>query len=112
MNFTSLEKLAERSTSAERTSCHIMGSQGRDKMRKRNFTSLVVNAVWKCNCRCLAISAERKCGSGTSDLYQSRQNGSEGAELQIFGSPVKLEVQKQNFISLTGPYPTDCHCQC
>ena len=41
-----------------------------------------------------------------------RPNGSAGAELQVFGSPVKLEVWKQNFTSLTGPYPTDCHCQC
>ena len=41
-----------------------------------------------------------------------RANGSAGAEFQIFGSPIKLEMWKQNFTSLTGPYPTDCHCQC
>ena len=91
---------------------HIIGSQGRAEMRKRNFTSLVVKAVWKRNFRSLAVTTERKCGSGTSDFKQSRQNGNAGAELQIFGSPVKLEVQKQKFISLTGPYPADCHCQC
>ena len=72
----------------------------------------------------LTAKAERKCGSGTSHLtknWQSRRdvsslvvrpNESAGAEFQIFGSPVKLEVWKQNFTSLTGPYPTDCHCQC
>ena len=41
-----------------------------------------------------------------------RPNGSTGAEFQIFDSPIKLEVWKQNFTSLTGPYPTDCHCHC
>ena len=41
-----------------------------------------------------------------------RQKGSTGAEFQTFGSPIKLKVWKQNFSSLTGPYPTDCHCQC
>ena len=54
--------------SAERNSCHIMGSQGRAEMRKRNFTSLIVSAVWKRNIRSLAVNTERKCGSGTSDL--------------------------------------------
>ena len=41
-----------------------------------------------------------------------RANGSAGAELQIFGNPITLEMWKQNFTSLTGPYPTDCHCHC
>ena len=43
-----------------------------------------------------------------------RASGSAGAEFQIFGSPIKLEMLKQNFTSLTGSYPeaTDCHCQC
>ena len=54
--------------SAERNSCHIMGSQGRAEMRKLNFTSLVVKAVLKRNFRSLAVNAELKCGSGTSDL--------------------------------------------
>ena len=56
------------SRSAERNSFHIMGSQGRVEMRMRNFTSLVVKAVWKRNFRSLAVTTERRCGSGTSDL--------------------------------------------
>ena len=56
------------SRNAKRNSCHIMGSQGRAEMRKWNFTSLVVNAVWKRDVRSLAVNAERKCGNGTSDL--------------------------------------------
>ena len=56
------------SRSAERNSCHIMGSQCRTEMGKRKFTSLVVKGVWKRNLRPLAFNAERKCGSGTSDL--------------------------------------------
>ena len=51
------------SRSAERNSCHIMGSEGRAEIRKRNFTPLVVKAVWKRNFRSLAINAERMCGS-------------------------------------------------
>ena len=84
------------------------------EVRKQNFISLevLVEQVRKRNFRSLAVNTEQKCGSGTLDLYQSRQNGSAGAELQIFSSQVKLEVRKQNFISLTGPYPTDYHCQC
>ena len=54
--------------SAERNSFHIMGSQGRAEMRKLNFTSLVVKTVWKRNFRSLAVNAELKYGSGTSDL--------------------------------------------
>ena len=98
---------------------------GRAEVRKLNFISL-------------ALKAGRKCRSGTSHLrkyWQSRSaecnschiigsQGSVEAQLQIFsshyraevcqifGSPVKLEVGKQNLISLTGPYPADCHCQC
>ena len=45
---------------------HIFGSQGRAEVRKRNFTFLAVNA-------------ERKCGRGTSDLWQSRQSGKCGS---------------------------------
>ena len=37
---------------------------------------------------------------------------SAGAEFHIFGSPVKLEVWKQNITSLTGPYPIRYDCQC
>ena len=77
--------------------------------------------------RSLAVKAERTCGSGTSGIWQHKQSrsveaifqifssqDSGGAEtaLQIFDSPVKLDVRKQILTSLTGPYPTDCHCQC
>ena len=107
---------------------HIFGSKGRAEVRKRNFTFLAVNA-------------ERKCGRGTSDLWQSRQSGNAEAEHQVFSSqgraevwkrnfrslavkrqsgkavkhfdsPVKLDVRKQILTALSGPYPTDCHCQC
>ena len=50
------------SRSAERNSSHIMGSQSTAEMRKREFTSLVVKAVWKRNLRSVAVNAERKCG--------------------------------------------------
>ena len=75
---------------------HIFGSQGRAEVRKRNFTFLAVNA-------------ERKCGRGTSDLWQSRQSGnaeagtsglwqlrqsrSVEAEFQIFSRQDRAEVQ-------------------
>ena len=52
---------------AERKSCHIMGSQGRAEMRKRNFTLLVAKTVWKCTFRSLAVTTEQKCESGASD---------------------------------------------
>ena len=91
---------------------HIFGSQCRTKVRTWNFRSL-------------AVKAERKCGSGTSGFWQLRQSRSVEAEFQIFSrqdraevqsstfdSPVKLDVQKQILTDLTGPYPTDCHCQC
>ena len=86
--------------SAERNSVHIMGRQGRAEMRKRNFISLVVKAMLKRNFRSLAVTTERKCGSVTSDLQQSRQNGrspdlwqssqvgSAEAELYIFDRPL------------------------
>ena len=57
-----------RTEGAERNSCHIIGSQSRAEMRKRNFTSLVVKAVWTRNFRSLAVNAERKYGNGTLDL--------------------------------------------
>ena len=53
---------------------HIFGYQCRVEVRKQNLKSLAVNA-------------EGKCGSGSSDLWQSRQNGSAEAELWVFGSP-------------------------
>ena len=75
------------------------GSQGRAEVQKRNIRSL-------------AIKAEQKCGLGISDRYPSRQSRSAEAALQLFDGPVKLDVRKQILTSLTGPYPTDCHCQC
>ena len=69
----------------EEAELHIFGSQGRAEVRKRVFTSL-------------GMKAEQKCGSGTSDLWRSRQSRnaeelwkwrqsiSEEAELQIFDS--------------------------
>ena len=77
----------------------IFGRQGRAEVRKWSIRSLVVKA-------------EQKCGSGISDLELSRQTRSAEASLQIFDSSVKLDVRKQILTSLTGPYPTDCHCQC
>ena len=53
-------------------------------MRKRNFTFLAVNA-------------ERKCGRGTSDLWQSRQSGNAEAEHQVF--EVKAEQKCGSGIS-------------
>ena len=74
----------------------IFGSQGRAEM-------------WKRNIRSLAVKAEQKCGSGISDLKPSRQSGS---AIKHFDSPVKLDVRQQILTALTGPYPTNCHCQC
>ena len=85
-NFTSLEVLAEQVRKAE---LQIFASQGRAEAREQNFTYL-------------AVKAERKCGSGTSHFWQSMQNESADVEFQIFGSLLT---------ALTGPYPTDCHCQ-
>ena len=107
----------------------IFRSPGRAEVRKAELLIWQSRAdVQKLNFISLAAQAGRKCGSRTSNLtknWQSRSvnvfhvtslivrpNGSAGAEFQIFGSPIKLEVWKQNFTSLTGPYPTDCHCQC
>ena len=64
-------------------------------MRKRNSTILVVNA-------------ERKCGRGTSDLWQSRQSGSAEAEHQVFGSQGVAEVWKRNFRSLSVKTERQC----
>ena len=72
------------SGSAERNSCHILGSQGRAEMRKLNFTSLTVKAVWMRN-----FSQDKtKCGSRTSDLWQSSPVGSAEAELYILDRPL------------------------
>ena len=82
-NFTSLEVLAEqvrkeelqisRQSGSAGAELYIFGSQGRAEVRKLNFTFLAVNA-------------ERKCGRGTSDLWQSMQSGNVEAEHQVFGS--------------------------
>ena len=66
---------------------YIFGSQGRAEVRKRNFIFLTVNA-------------ERKCGRGTSDLWQSRKSGNAEEEHQVFGSQGRTEVWKWNFRSL------------
>ena len=84
-------------------------------MQKLNFISLAAKAGRKCG-RELHILQR----IGRAEVWKEfnvtslvvRPNGSAGAKFQIFGSPIKLEVWKQNFTSLTGPYPTDCHCQC
>ena len=66
----------------------IFGSQGRAEVRKRNIRSL-------------AVKAERKCGSGTSGLWQSRQSRSVEAEFEIFSRQDRAEVRKQHCRSLT-----------
>ena len=94
-NFTSLEVLAEQVWKTElqifasqgRAELHIFGSKGRAEVRKRKLTFLAVNA-------------ERKCGRGTSDLWQSRQSGNAEAEHQVFGSQGRAEEWKRNFRSL------------
>ena len=80
-NFTSLEVLAEQVRNAE---LQIIASQGRAE-------------VWKQNITYLAVNAERKCGSGTSHVWQSMQNKSANVELQIFGSKDKAEAEFQIF---------------
>ena len=80
---------------------HIFGSQCRTKMRKWNFRSLAVRTVQKRNFRSLAVKAERKCGSGTSGLWQSRQSRSVEAEFQIFSHQDRAVVRKQHCRSLT-----------
>ena len=76
-NFTYLAVKASGSAEAE---LHIFGSQCRTKVRTWNFRSL-------------AVKAERKCGSGTSGLWQSRHSRSVGAEFQIFSRQDRAEVQ-------------------
>ena len=75
----------------EEAEIQIFGSQGRVKVRKRNFTSLEVQAEMTCgselhiignedrvlvetpNFRSLVVKAERKYGSETSHLWRYRQ---------------------------------------
>ena len=91
-NFTFWQLMHNESADVE---LQIFGSQGRAEMRKRNIGSLAVKT--------------EKCESGISDFQPSRQSGS---AVKHFDSPVKLDMRKQILTALTGPYPTDCHCQC
>ena len=80
---------------------HIFGSQCRTKVRTWNFRSLAVKTERKRNFRSLAVKAVRKCGSGRSSLWQSRQSRSVEAEFKIFSRQERGEVQKQHCRSLT-----------
>ena len=109
----------------------IFGSKDIAELRKRNFRPLKVLAELKCRSWTSDPWQPRQDRSAEAELHILRRigraevrngfhvtslvvrpNGSAGVEFQIFGSPAKLEVWKQNFTSLTGHYPTDCHCQC
>ena len=101
---------SRQSRSAE-AELHIFGSPGRGEIRKWTYPYLEV----------LVEQVREK-----NEIFRSPGRAEvRKAELLIFGSknraelrkssfrPLKvLEVWKQNFTSLTGPYPTDCHCQC
>ena len=104
---------------------HIFGSQGSAEAELHIFGSECRTKVRTWNFRSLAVKAERKCGSGTSGLWQLRQSRSVEVEFQIFsrqdraeGQSSTLTVQSswtcgsRSLTALTGPYPTDCHCQC
>ena len=54
----------------------------------------------KRNCKSLEVQAEIKCGSGTSQFWQSVQNESADVELQIFGSQGRADMRKRNIRSL------------
>ena len=71
----------------EEAELHIFGSQGKAEVRKRDFIFL-------------GMKAERKSGSETLDLWQSRQSRSAEVELHIFGSPGRDEMQKWTYPSL------------
>ena len=97
----------------------IFGSKDRAELRKRRFRPLKVLPELKCRSwtsdrwqprqdrsaeaerhilRRIGRTEERNGFHVTSLVV--RPKGSAGAEFQIFGSPVKLEVWKQNFRSL------------
>ena len=78
-NFTSLEVLVEQVRKAE---LQIFASQGRAEVREQNFTYL-------------AVKAERKCGSGTSHFWQSRQSGNAEAEHQVWQSRKSRSVEAE-----------------
>ena len=71
-------------------------------MTKRNVTSLEVLAeqMREAVFRSLPVKAERKCGSRTSHIWQSRQSESAEAELHIFGSQCRTKVRTWKFKSL------------
>ena len=54
------------------------------------------------NLRSLLVKAERKCGSRTSHIWQSRQSRCAEAELHIFGSQCRTKVRAWNFGSKEG----------
>ena len=120
------EVLAER-----KAELHIFGSKDRAELWKPSFRHLKVLAEPKCRSWSSDHWQPRQERSAQAELHILRRigrsevwngfhvtslvvraNGSAGAEFQIFGSPVKLEVWKQNLTSLTGPYHTGFHCQC
>ena len=72
---------------------HTFGSQGRAEVELHIFGSQCRTKVRTWNFRSLAVKAERKCGSGTSVLWQSRQSRSVEAEFQIFSRQDRAEVQ-------------------
>ena len=74
-----------RYSGAEETHLHIFGSQGKAEVWKRNFTPWGMMERRKRNFSFLAVMAQRKCESGTSNIWQLKQVSGE-AELQIFGS--------------------------
>ena len=125
----SFEVLTERQYG--KTELRIFGSKDRAELRKRSFRPLKVLAERKCESWTSDRWQSRQDGNAEAELHISRRigraearngfhatslvvrpNGSAGAEFQIFGSPVRMEEWKQDFTSLTGPYPIDCHCQC
>ena len=58
------------------------------------------NKCGKRNFRSLPVRAERKCGSRTSHIWQSRQRGRVEAERHIFGSQCRTKLRTLNFRSL------------
>ena len=86
------------------------------------FSSLEEMAEQKCGTELMSHHGRsRQSGDAEAELHIIGSQGSVEALLQIFGSQRRAEVRKrnfrflavkQNFISLTSHYPTDCHCQC
>ena len=96
----------------------IFGNEGRVLVEKPTFRSLAVKIERKCRSETANSWKSRQrwnaeaelhifwspgrtsAESGTSDLCQSRQSGSVGAELYIFGSQYWTKVRTWNFRSL------------